>query len=64
LRAEAVADAGVAMPEFVPIIAEHRADAGAAAAIEIAVGDAVVRARPGVDLAFLGDIIRVLKATA
>ena len=64
LRAEAVADAGVAMPEFVPIVAEHRADAGAAAAIEIAVGDAVVRARPGVDLAFLGDIIRVLKATA
>jgi transposase len=63
LRAEAVAVAGVAMPEFVPIVAEHRADAGAAA-IEIAVGDAVVRARPGVDLAFLGDIIRLLKATA
>jgi transposase len=63
LRAEAVADAGVSVPEFVPIVAEHRADAGAAT-IEIAVGDAVVRAGPGVDLAFLGEVIRLLKATA
>jgi transposase len=63
LRSGAVADAGVPMPEFVPIVAEHRADTDAAA-IEIAVGDAVVRARPGVDLAFLTDIIRLLKATA
>ena len=32
--------------------------------IEIAVCDAVERAGPGVDLAFLGEIIRLLKATA
>ena len=63
MRADAAAAAGVPLPEFVPIVAERRADTGAAA-IEIAVGDAVVRAGPGVDLAFLGDIIRLLKATA
>ena len=63
LRAAAVADGGIALPDFVPIVAERRADTGAAA-IEIAVGEAVVRAGPGVDLAFLGEIIRLLKATA
>jgi transposase len=63
LRAAAVADAGVALPDFVPIVAERRADTSDAT-IEIAVGDAVVRAGPGVDLAFLGEIIRLLKATA
>jgi transposase len=61
LRSAAIADAGSAA-EFVPIVAERRMDAGAVA-IEIAVGDAVVRAAPGVDLGFLGEIIRLLKAT-
>jgi transposase len=62
-RAAAVADGGIALPDFVPIVAERRADTSAAT-IEIAVGEAVVRAGPGVDLAFLGEIIRLLKATA
>jgi hypothetical protein len=55
--------AGIPLPDFVPVVAEHRAACGAAA-IEIAVGEAVVRAGPGVDLTFLGEIIRLLKATA
>jgi transposase-like protein len=63
LRAAAVAEAGIALPDFVPIVAERRADTGAVA-IEIAVGDAAVRAAPGVDLAFPGEIIGLLKATA
>lgn len=63
LRAAAVADGGIALADFVPIVAERRADTSAAA-IEIAVGEAVVRAGPDVDLAFLGEIIRLLKATA
>ena len=63
LRAAAVADGGIPLPDFVPIVAERWADASAAT-IEIAVGEVVVRAGPGVDLAFLGEIIRLLKATA
>lgn len=63
LRAAAVADGGISLPDFVPIVAERRADTSAAT-IEIAIGEAVVRAGPGVDLAFLGEIIRLLKATA
>lgn len=51
------------MPEFVPVVAERRVGCSAAA-IEIAVGDAAVRAGPGVDLAFLGEVVRLLKATA
>ena len=61
LRLAVVADAGVAIPDFVPVIAESRA-VSATVVIEIAVGDAVLRVRPGVDLAFLGKIIGVLKA--
>ena len=63
LRSRAVTNAGVSMPDFVPVVAESRVGSGAGA-IEIAVGDAVVRAGPGVDLTFLGEIIRLLKATA
>jgi len=50
------------MPDFVPVVAESRIGSGAAV-IEIEVGGAVVRARPGVDLLFLSEIIGVLKAT-
>ena len=35
-----------------------------AAAIEIEIGGAMVRVGPGVELAFLGEIIRLLKAMA
>ena len=54
---------GIPLPDFVPVVAESRSHASTAA-IEIEVGGAVVRAGPGVDLAFLGEIIRLLKATA
>ena len=50
------------MPDFVPVVADSRAGSSAAA-IEIEVGGAVVRAGPGVDLVFLGEIIRLLKTT-
>lgn len=45
------------------VVAESRFASGTTA-IEIVVGGTVVRAGPGVDLAFLGEIIRLLKATA
>jgi hypothetical protein len=63
LRSIVVADAGVPLPDFVPVIAESRA-VSATAMIEIAVGDAVLRVGPGVDLALLGKVIGVLKAAA
>ena len=63
LRSAVVADAGVPIPDFVPVIAESRAISGTAM-IEIAVGDAVLRVGPGVDLAFLGKIVGLLKAAA
>jgi transposase len=62
-RSAVVADCGVPVPDFVPVIAERQVGSGTAA-IEIAVGEAVLRAGPGVDLAFLGEIIRLVKAMA
>ena len=62
-RSAVVADAGVPEPAFVPIVAQERVTAGSAA-VEIEIGGAVLRAGPGVDLGFLGEVIRVLKATA
>jgi len=61
LRSGAVVNAGVSMPDFVPIVAERRA-VSSATAIEIEVGGAVVRAGPAVDLVFLGEIVRLLQA--
>jgi len=63
LRSVVVADAGVPIPAFVPIVAQEGVAVGGAA-IEIAIGDVVLRTRPGVDLAFLREVIGVLKATA
>jgi hypothetical protein len=48
--------------DFVPIVRESRA-VSRTAAIEIEIGGAVLRADAGVDLAFLGRIVRLLKAT-
>lgn len=62
-RSAVVADSGVPVPAFVPIIAQERVAAGTAA-IEIEIGGMVLRAGPGIDLGFLGEVIRVLKATA
>jgi transposase len=61
LRSAAVADAGI--PEFVPVMAESRV-APIMSIVEIEIGGATVRFGPGVDLALLGEIVRVLKATA
>src|SRR3954462_15383257 len=62
LRSGALANRGIALPDFVPIVAASRA-ASRAAAIEIEIGGAVLRADAGVDLAFLGKIVRLLKTT-
>jgi transposase len=63
LRSMAVADAGVPVPDFVPVVAESHAASGAAA-IEIAMGGALVRVGSGVDLALLGEVLRLVRATA
>lgn len=62
VRSGALAQAGAALPNFVPIVAESRA-VSRTAAIEIEIGGAVLRADAGVDLAFLGKIVRLLKVT-
>jgi transposase len=61
LRSAVVADAGVPIPSFVPIVAQADVAAGSTA-IEVEISGMVLRARPGVDLAFLGGVIGVLKA--
>jgi transposase len=61
LRSAALANAGI--PEFVPVVAEGRT-ASLTSVVEIEIGGATVRVGPGVDLAFLGEIVRVLKAPA
>ena len=60
-RSGALANAG-ALPDFVPVVAESRA-VSRTAAIEIEIGGAVLRADAGADLAFLGKVIRLLRAT-
>lgn len=62
VRSGALANRGIAMPDFVPLVPENRA-ASRTAAIEIEIGGAVLRADAGIDLAFLGKIVRLLKAT-
>jgi transposase len=62
LRSGALSHAGAPGLDFVPIVAEHRAVLRTAA-IEIEIGGAVLRAGPGVELAFLGEIVCLLKAT-
>ncbi len=62
LRSGALANRGIAMPDFVPLVPQNHA-ASRTAAIEIEIGGAVLRADAGIDLAFLGRIVRLLKAT-
>jgi len=62
VRSGALAQAGAALPDFVPIVAESRA-VSRTAAIEIEISGAVLRVDAGVELAFLGRIVRLLKAT-
>ncbi len=62
-RAAAAADVGAVGSDFVPIVVENRVGSNTAA-IEIEIGAAIVRVGPGVDPAFLGAVIRLLKAAA
>jgi transposase len=62
-RSAVAAEAGVPGPEFVPVVAETHESPGAAA-IEIAIGGALVRVGSGADPALLGEVIRLLKARA
>jgi transposase len=55
------AEDGIPEPAFVPVMAAPPADSGAAA-IEIAIGGAIVRVGGGVDIAVLGKVLRLLKA--
>jgi transposase len=61
LRSGTLANAGGALPDFVPIVPDSRA-ALRTTVIEIEIGGAVLRADAGVDLAFLGKLVRLLKA--
>ena len=62
-RSTAVADAGIPAFDFVPVAVESCVSSGAAA-IEIEIGGAIARVGPSVDLAFLGEVLRLLKAMA
>jgi transposase len=64
-RSAAVAELGIprSLSDFVPVVAERHGSSGTAV-IEIEIGGAIVRVGAGVELAFLGDVIRLLKATA
>ncbi len=62
-RAAAAAEVGAVGSDFVPIVAENRVGSNTAA-IEIEIGGAIVRVGPGVDPAFLGAVIGLLKAAA
>jgi transposase len=63
LRSAMAADAGVAVMDFVPVVAEPPATTDGRT-VEIAVGGAVLRVGPGTDLTFLGEIIALLKAAS
>ena len=60
LRSGALGNTGTLGLDFVPVVAERRSASGTGA---IEIGGAVLRADAGVDLSFLGKIIRLLKAT-
>jgi transposase len=62
VRSGALGNAGAPGLDFVPVVAERHPASGTGS-IEIEIGGAVLRADAGVDLAFLGKIVRLLKAT-
>jgi transposase len=57
--ADVIAEAGKRGPDFVPVVVDT---GSGAAAIEIEIGSAIVHVRAGVDLPFLGRVLRLLKA--
>ena len=60
-RSAAVAEAGFVASDFVPVGAENQGGS-ATAAIEIEIGGATLRVGAGVELGFLGKVLRLLKA--
>jgi len=62
VRSGALGNADAPGLDFVPVVAARHPAFGTGA-IEIEIGGAVLHADAGVDLAFLGKIIRLLKAT-
>jgi transposase len=60
-RSAAVVDAGFVASDFVPVVAENQGGS-ATAAIEIEIGGATLRVGAGVELGFLGKVLRLLKA--
>jgi transposase len=60
-RSGAVADAGLVASDFVPVVAENQSGSGTMA-IEIEIGGATLRVAAGVELSFLGKVLRLLKA--
>ena len=60
----ATAVAMTPLPEFVPVSVAAEPGCSGSVAVEICLGGAVVRAVPGVDLAFLSAVLRVVQAQA
>ena len=60
-RSAAVADAGLVASDFVPVVVGTHGGSGAAP-IEIEIGGATLRVGAGVELGFLGKVLRLLKA--
>jgi transposase len=59
-RSAAVADSGLVASDFVPVVAEQ--GGSGAPVIEIEIGGATLRVGVGVELGFLGKVLRLLKA--
>ena len=53
--------AGLVASDFVPVVAENPAGSGATA-IEIEIGGATLRVGAGIELGFLGKVLRLLRA--
>jgi len=60
-RSVAVAEAGFVASDFVPVVAEGQ-DGSGASPVEIEIGGATLRVGAGVELGFLGKVLRLLKA--
>jgi len=60
-RSAAVVEAGFVASDFVPVVAESQDGLGASP-IEIEIGGATLRVGAGVELGFLGKVLRLLKA--
>jgi transposase len=59
-RSAAGADASLVASDFVPVVADNQGGSGVAV-IEIEIGGATLRVGAGVELGFLGKVLRLLK---